>query len=124
MGHIITNKMSGYTKVTTALTGLGVARHPHRSLTILYKNILKTLEKMPEEAAYRKHTTELVKGRLAAVTAEPDVVKLEQKINCGQIEEVIKQAERELTLSKNMLKWKPWEPLVGKAPANQWKWPL
>ena len=62
--------------------------------------------------------------RLAAVSAGADVAKLEQKINCGQIEEVIKQAERELALARNMVKWKPWEPLVDSTPADQWKCPL
>merc|ERR1712142_282928 len=122
--HLTTNKMAGYQKITTGLTGLAVAKHPHQTLRVIYNKILKTLEKMPENAAYRKHTSEIVKNRLAAVTSTADTVQLEQKINCGQIEEVIKQAESELALSRNMLKWKPWEPLIAQAPANQWKWPL
>ena len=55
---------------------------------------------------------------------EPDVSKLEAKINCGQIEEVILQASRELNLAQNMLVWQPWEPLISEAPRNQWKWPI
>ncbi|XP_005112684.1 NADH dehydrogenase [ubiquinone] 1 alpha subcomplex subunit 5 [Aplysia californica] len=116
--------MAGIHKVTTGLTGLAVARHPHQTLKVLYGKILSQLKKMPTEAAYRRNTELIVNERLAAVTAEPDVVKLEQRINCGQIEEVIIQAERELSLSRRMLQWKPWEPLVGQAPPNQWKWPL
>ncbi|KAI5617322.1 NADH dehydrogenase [ubiquinone] 1 alpha subcomplex subunit 5 [Silurus asotus] len=55
---------------------------------------------------------------------EPDVEKLEKKMNCGQIEEVIAQAEAELVLSRKMAEWKPWEPLIEDAPPNQWKWPV
>lgn len=73
---------------------------------------------MPQDAAYRKYTEQLIKDRLKHVetvrtpagrapvraprikcwksdtvcSQEPDVQKLEEKINCGQIEEVIFQA--------------------------------
>ena len=34
------------------------------------------------------------------------------------------QAERELLLSRKMLQWRAWEPLIAEAPQNQWKWPV
>lgn len=49
--------------------------------------------------------------------------EIEQKINCGQAEELIIQAENELNLARKMLNWKPWEELVSKPPKGQWDWP-
>ncbi|XP_006839799.1 PREDICTED: NADH dehydrogenase [ubiquinone] 1 alpha subcomplex subunit 5-like isoform X2 [Chrysochloris asiatica] len=55
---------------------------------------------------------------------EPDVKKLEDQLQGGQIEEVIFQAENELSLVRKMMLWKPWEPSVEEPLANQWKWPI
>lgn len=48
---------------------------------------------------------------------------IEKHINCGQIEEVIVQAENELLLARKILGWKSWEPLATEAPEIQWDWP-
>ncbi|CAG5121016.1 unnamed protein product, partial [Candidula unifasciata] len=112
------------TKVSTGLTGLAVSQHPHKTLKALYNRIIVLLQKIPQESAYRRHTEKIINERLKMVENESDTAKLERKINCGQVEEVIKQTERELYLVRKLLEWKPWEPLVGQAPANQWKWPL
>ncbi|GAB1598132.1 NADH dehydrogenase [ubiquinone] 1 alpha subcomplex subunit 5-like [Argonauta hians] len=116
--------MAGVVKVTTGLTGLPVAKHPHHTLKVLYEKILRTLAKMPEETAYRKNTELIVKERLSLVNAEKDVTKLENVMKAGQVEEVILQAHRELSLSRKMLEWRPWEPLIAEAPPNQWRWPI
>lgn len=109
---------------TTGLVGLAVSQNPHERLRILYTKILASLQTMPQDAAYRKYTEQLVNERFSHVKTEPDVEKLEKKMNCGQIEEVIFQAECELALSRKMSEWKPWEPLVEEPPPNQWKWPI
>ncbi|XP_051247680.1 NADH dehydrogenase [ubiquinone] 1 alpha subcomplex subunit 5 [Dicentrarchus labrax] len=116
--------MAALLKKTTGLVGLAVCHTPHERLRILYSKILTLVQTMPQDAAYRKYTEQLVNERFSHVTTEPDVEKLEQKINCGQIEEVIFQAECELALSRKMSEWKPWEPLVEEPPPNQWKWPI
>ncbi|CAO2579477.1 NADH dehydrogenase [ubiquinone] 1 alpha subcomplex subunit 5 [Lemmus lemmus] len=55
---------------------------------------------------------------------EPDVKTLENLLQCGEVEEAILQAENKLSLSRKMLPWKSWEPLVEKPPAKHWKWPI
>ncbi|XP_038179652.1 NADH dehydrogenase [ubiquinone] 1 alpha subcomplex subunit 5-like isoform X2 [Arvicola amphibius] len=72
-----------------------------------------------------KKTTGLVRLTVCDTPHErPDVKKLENLLQDGEVEEVILQAENELSLARKMLQWKPWEPLVEEPPANQWKWPI
>ncbi|KAK2167828.1 hypothetical protein LSH36_23g01011 [Paralvinella palmiformis] len=98
-----TSKMaSGAIKKATGLTGLAVVANPHKKLVILYDKILRTLQRIPEDAAYRKHTENIIKDRLA----------------------LVKTAERELQLSRKMIEWKAWEPLIEQAPKSQWQWPM
>lgn len=112
-------------KESTRLTGLAVAKNPHHSLTVLYEKILKTLDKMPDQAAYKQHTKQLVTERLSLVKSIKDPLELEKKVDPGfQIEEAIRDAENELILARKMVEWKPWEPLIGQAPKDQWKWPV
>lgn len=79
---------------------------------------------MPDNAAYKSHTKKVVEDRFNLVKTVKDPQELENKLNSGQIEEVIKEAENELFLSRKMLEWKPWEKLVGQPPKDQWKWPV
>ncbi|XP_011792806.1 PREDICTED: NADH dehydrogenase [ubiquinone] 1 alpha subcomplex subunit 5 isoform X2 [Colobus angolensis palliatus] len=109
---------------TTGLVGLAVCTTPHERLRILYTKILDVLEEIPKNAAYRKYTEQITNEKLAMVKAEPDVKKLEDQLQGGQLEEVILQAEHELILARKMRDWKPWEPLVEEPPADQWKWPI
>ncbi|NWI51584.1 NDUA5 dehydrogenase, partial [Calyptomena viridis] len=109
---------------TTGLVGLAVAEHPHERLRILYTKILGVLQNIPKDAAYRKYTEQIVNERFDLVKKETDVQKLQDKLNSGQIEEVIVQAENELVLARKMIEWKPWEPLVEEPPSDQWRWPI
>ena len=59
--------------------------------------------KMPTDYAYRKFTENTISERAALVKNESNVAELEKKINGGQIEEVIIQAENELNLSRKIL---------------------
>ena len=124
----------GLLKKTTGLVGLAVCETPRERLKILYTKILNILGHIPKNAAYRKYTEkkkrerkyteQITNEKLSMVKVEPGVKKLEERLQGGQIEEVILQAENELSLARKMIQWKPWEPLVEEPPASQWKWPI
>ncbi|XP_020289611.1 NADH dehydrogenase [ubiquinone] 1 alpha subcomplex subunit 5 [Pseudomyrmex gracilis] len=115
--------MASVLKKSTNLTGLAVCKNPHLELVPLYNRILRVLQKMPNDYAYRKETEKIVKDRLKIVRENPDIPTIENKINCGQVEELIVQARNEMTLAEKMVLWKPWEKLIEEAPSNQWTWP-
>lgn len=53
---------------TTGLTGLKVAVNPHHTLSALYGKILRAVQKMPQDAAYRKYTEQIVQERAKIVS--------------------------------------------------------
>jgi NADH dehydrogenase (ubiquinone) 1 alpha subcomplex subunit 5 len=52
-----------------------VSTNPHYTLTALYGKILRALTKMPQDAAYRKYTEQIVNDRLKAV----------QNVSCSHV---------------------------------------
>ncbi|XP_074109590.1 NADH dehydrogenase (ubiquinone) subunit ND-13B isoform X2 [Cotesia typhae] len=115
--------MASNLKKTTFLKGLEVAKLPHHSLINIYTRILRVLAKFPTTSAYRTSTEQIVQERAEIVKNTPDVETLEKKIGCGQVEELIVQAENELLLARKMAVWKPWESLAEPIPKDQWTWP-
>ncbi|XP_055664157.1 NADH dehydrogenase [ubiquinone] 1 alpha subcomplex subunit 5 [Falco peregrinus] len=114
----------GVLRKTSGLVGLAVVENPHERLRILYTKILGVLQNIPKDAAYRKYTEQIINQQFNLVQTETDVQKLQDKLNSGHIEEVILQAENELSLARKMIQWKPWEPLVEEPPSDQWRWPI
>ncbi|XP_031825410.1 NADH dehydrogenase (ubiquinone) subunit ND-13B [Nomia melanderi] len=110
-------------KKTTGITGLAVCHNPHIVLTDLYARILRIVTHFPEESAYKRHTMKLVQERDNIVRKTKNVADIEEKIGCGQVEELIIQAKNELSLAEKMRLWKPWESLVEESPPHQWDWP-
>ncbi|KYQ47957.1 NADH dehydrogenase [ubiquinone] 1 alpha subcomplex subunit 5, partial [Trachymyrmex zeteki] len=108
---------------STFIKGLDVCKTPHQDLIPLYNRILKVLQKFPKDYTYRKETEGIIKTRLTVMQQNENIEVVEDKINCGQVEELIDQAKNELSLAEKMLLWKPWEKLTKEAPPNQWTWP-
>lgn len=68
--------------------------------------------------------SQILNERAAMVKSTTDIRELEKLVDCGQIEEVIIQAENELELARRLLETRAWEPLMEEPKPNQWKWPL
>ena len=60
-------------------------------LSKLYTQTLSALQRLPKDAAYRHHTEQVVQQRLQVVQAETSIPIIEEKIGCGQVEELIDQ---------------------------------
>ena len=57
----------------------------------LYAKTLSAVQSLPKDAAYRRHTESVVQQRLQIVQAETSITAIEEKINTGQVEELIDQ---------------------------------
>ena len=57
----------------------------------LYTKTLSALQRLPKDVAYRRHTEQVVQQRLQIVQAETSIPAIEDKIGCGQVEELIDQ---------------------------------
>eukprot|EP01115_Flamella_aegyptia_P010777 TRINITY_DN4841_c2_g1_i1.p1 TRINITY_DN4841_c2_g1~~TRINITY_DN4841_c2_g1_i1.p1 ORF type:complete len:165 (+),score=48.71 TRINITY_DN4841_c2_g1_i1:45-539(+) len=98
-------------KATTYLTGVPVLPNGKYILTHLYEKILNDLEQnnIPKDTFYRKTLDLSINRRLDILRTEEDVEVIEKKINDGQIETLIMDAEDELELIPKMAEWKLWE---------------
>ncbi|KAI8920075.1 NADH2 dehydrogenase [Powellomyces hirtus] len=109
-------------KETTGLYGVPVHPNPRPHLISLYQRIIHTVERLPATTAIRQSVESLTRYRLSVVEKHDDVPTIERELRAGQIEELIHQAEDELKLIPQMLKYKPWEPLEEPAPPGQWEY--
>ncbi|KAJ1896485.1 hypothetical protein LPJ66_003962 [Kickxella alabastrina] len=110
-------------KVTTGIVGLPVNPNARPQLLGLYKKTLEEVKaKIPESAVYRQSVEAITTQRLKIVEQNEDTEKIEELINCGQIEELIDQAEDEIKLVSRMAEWKAWEPLEVSIPPRQWEY--
>ncbi|KAG2208586.1 hypothetical protein INT46_004921 [Mucor plumbeus] len=111
------------TKVSTRIAGIPVHQNPRPHLIQTYNTTLEALTRIPSTAIYRQATESLTQQRLSIVESTENIEEIESKINVGQIEEVIIQAEEELKMVAKIEEWKAWEPLEAPIPKGQWVYP-
>ena len=72
---------------------------------------------MPEEAQYRRDVEAICRYRIDACRQYPDDPdKVEELCNCGQVEELLQQADDEMEVLNMYLRERWWEKLNPNAP--------
>ncbi|KAF9664235.1 hypothetical protein SADUNF_Sadunf17G0135000 [Salix dunnii] len=95
-------------KQTTGIVGLDVVPNARAVLINLYTKTLKEIEAVPQDEGYRKAVESFTKHRLTVCEEEEEWEKIEERIGCGQVEELIEEAQDELKLIGKMIEWDPW----------------
>ena len=91
------------TKTATNVVGYPVVPNAREVLVSLYKKTLNDIQGIPATEGYHKHVTAFTNYRLRVVENKSNSIEsIESEINCGQIEELIEQAENELKLLEEM----------------------
>ncbi|KAF8380167.1 hypothetical protein HHK36_027650 [Tetracentron sinense] len=95
-------------KETTGIVGLDVVPNAREVLISLYSKTLKEIQAVPEDEGYRKAVENFTRHRLKVCQEEEDCEKIEKRLGCGQVEEIIEEAQDELKLIAKMIEWDPW----------------
>ncbi|KAK1314415.1 hypothetical protein QJS10_CPA06g00982 [Acorus calamus] len=99
----------GRVKETTGIVGLDVVPNAREVLISLYGKTLHEIKAVPEGENYRKAVETFTRNRLNVCLAEKDSDQIERRIGCGQVEELIEEAQDELHLISKMIEWDPWD---------------
>eukprot|EP00897_Mesotaenium_endlicherianum_P008870 jgi/Mesen1/8010/ME000425S07205 len=105
--------LSSKVKDSTGIVGIDVVTNAREVLIGLYRDTLKAVQVIPQEAVYRQNVEKLTQHRLKVCEEEQEWDAIEKKISCGQVEELIVQAKDELELIPKMSEWKPWDVPEG-----------
>ncbi|CAK9026318.1 Guanine nucleotide-binding protein G(o) subunit alpha [Durusdinium trenchii] len=89
-------------KRTTGLVGLEVVPDARDKLADIYAHTLEKLKELPAEAPYRQSIEAITKHRLMVVQKHEDVAAIEKEIECGQVEELLVDAQEELKLMEHI----------------------
>ncbi|XP_073031206.1 probable NADH dehydrogenase [ubiquinone] 1 alpha subcomplex subunit 5, mitochondrial [Primulina eburnea] len=94
--------MAARVKETTGIVGLDVVPNAREVLVGLYKKTLNEIKAVPEDEGYRKSVESFTRHRLKVCQEEEDWEAIEKKLGCGQVEELIEEAQDELKLIGHM----------------------
>lgn len=89
-------------KETTGIVGLDVVPNAREVLIGLYTKTLDEIKAVPEDEGYRKAVESFTRHRLNVCQEEEDWEAIEKKLGCGQVEELIEEAQDELKLIGHM----------------------
>lgn len=90
-------------KETTGIVGLDVVPEARDVLIGLYTRTLKEIEAVPKDEGYRKAVESFTRHRLQICQEEEDWKRIEDRLGCSQVEELIEEAEDELKLIGKMI---------------------
>uniref|UniRef100_K3WST9 NADH dehydrogenase [ubiquinone] 1 alpha subcomplex subunit 5 n=1 Tax=Globisporangium ultimum (strain ATCC 200006 / CBS 805.95 / DAOM BR144) TaxID=431595 RepID=K3WST9_GLOUD len=100
-------------KTTTGIVGLPVNPNARQDLIKIYQKTLQEIKVLPENTVYRDSVERITNYRLKVTLENEDEHVIEKEINMGQLEELIEQAEDELSVIPVYLENKLWEPPVS-----------
>lgn len=95
--------MMARVKETTGIVGLDVVPNARELLIGLYTKTLEEIKAVPEDEGYRKAVESFTRHRLQVCQEEKDWESIESKLGCGQVEELIEEAQDELKLIGHMV---------------------
>ncbi|GAB2299202.1 hypothetical protein Dimus_033274 [Dionaea muscipula] len=95
-------------KATTGIVGLEVVPNAREVLISLYRKTLKEIEAVPEDEGYRKAVESFTRHRLNVCQEVEDWEEIEKRLGCGQVEELIEEAQDELKLMGLLKEWDAW----------------
>ncbi|XP_028773189.1 probable NADH dehydrogenase [ubiquinone] 1 alpha subcomplex subunit 5, mitochondrial isoform X2 [Neltuma alba] len=106
--HAVAQPLMAKVKETTGIVGLDVVPNAREVLVGLCTKTLKEVQAVPEDEGYRKAVESFRRQRLKVCEEEEDWEMIEKRLGCGQAEELIEEAQDELTLIGKMIEWNPW----------------
>ncbi|THG14598.1 hypothetical protein TEA_014215 [Camellia sinensis var. sinensis] len=108
--RMVARPLMAKVKETTGIVGLEVVPNAREVLISLYGKTLKEIQAVPEDEGYRKAVESFTRHRLKVCQEEDDWEIIEKRLACGQVEELIEEAQDELKLIAKMiarLRFKP-----------------